>query len=97
MHYEGRNEKGESKRRIVPKYEKWNYADTEELAQIKLGQIHEEAFDKDIDKRFTPYSRKLIPCIKELRRALFPGGDRSLYGWVKTILREARESVTHES
>ena len=101
MHYEGRNENGESKRRIVPKYEKWNYADTEELAQTKLGQIHEEVFDKDVDKRFTPYCRKLIPCMKELHRALFPGEkrwlseDRSLYGRVKTILRKARESIAH--
>ena len=70
---------------------------------MKLGQIHEEAFDKDVDKRFTLYFRKLIPCMKELHRALFPSEkrwlseDRSLYGWVKTILREAMESVARES
>ena len=45
----------------------------------------------------------MIPYMQELRRALFPAGkrwlseDRSLYGQMKTILREARESVAHES
>ncbi len=30
INYNGLNEKGEVKRRIVPQYEKWNYAGTEE-------------------------------------------------------------------
>lgn len=39
------NEKGEVRRRRVPKHEKWNYTGTEELAETKLGQIAEEIFD----------------------------------------------------
>ena len=95
IHYERR----ESKRRTVSEYEKWNYANTEELAKLKIGQINKEAFDKDVDKYFTQYCRKLIPCMKELHQALFPGEkrwlteDRSLYGRVKTILRKARGSI----
>ncbi|KAL9019595.1 MAG: hypothetical protein Q9185_003137 [Variospora sp. 1 TL-2023] len=99
IHYDGRNEKGEPKRRVVPQFEEWNYANTEELAMIKLGQTQEEAFDKAVDKSFTSFCWGLIPCMRELYQALFPGGkrwrseDRSLYGQVKKILRKARESI----
>ncbi|KAI4131510.1 MAG: hypothetical protein LQ341_006359 [Variospora aurantia] len=99
IHYDGQNENGEPNRRVVPQYENWNYASTGELAKMKLGQIQEEAFDKDVDESFTSFCRGLIPCMKELYWALFPREkrwqleDRSLYGQVKKILRKARESI----
>ena len=65
IHYEGRNEKGKSKRRIVPKYEKWNYANTEELAEMKLGQISKRGFD-NVNKNFTEHCKPLIPCMRGL-------------------------------
>jgi hypothetical protein len=44
---------GES--RVVPKFDKWNYADTEELAKIKKGTVaREEVFNKTMEN-FTPY------------------------------------------
>ncbi len=91
IHYEGRNEKGESKRRIIPKYEKWNYADTEELADIKKGLIvEEEGFSKAI-AGFTPYCQPLIPCIQELRKYIFPNGKRWL-GENNTVLSGKRRT-----
>lgn len=35
IHYAG--PRGES--RVIPRFEKWNYADTEELAEIKKGMV----------------------------------------------------------
>ena len=35
IHHDGLDEKGKVKRRRVPQYEKWNYEDTEELADSK--------------------------------------------------------------
>lgn len=48
IYYNGLNKKGEVKRRVVPKYEKWNYVDTEELAVFKILIVEEERFDKII-------------------------------------------------
>ena len=44
LHYGGRNRKGKVQHRIIPEYEEWNYADTEELAEIKAGQIIKGCF-----------------------------------------------------
>ncbi|KAL8903406.1 MAG: hypothetical protein Q9207_003952 [Kuettlingeria erythrocarpa] len=103
IHYEGRNEKGEYKRRIVPKYEKWNYADTEELADIKKGLIvEEEGFSKAI-AGFTPYCQPLIPCVQELRKSIFPNGkrwlgeNRELYSQIRCVLDKARRDLELEA
>jgi len=95
MHYDGLDEKGKVKRRIVPKYEKWNYADTEELAETKAGQISKGIFDT-VDNYFTEYCKPLIPCLKELHKVVFPGGSkrltehRELYSEMKGILEKAK-------
>ena len=94
IHYEGRNEKGESKRRTVPQYEKWNYAGTEELATTKSGQILEEIFNT-VDDYFTDHCKPLLPCLKELHKVVFPRGrrwlteHRELYSDMEKVLEKA--------
>ena len=105
IHHNGFDKEGKVKRGIVPEYEDWNYLSTNRLAKGKAGKMLnlEETSDQNMYEWFTVFSGKMIPCMQELRRALFPGGkrwlseDRSLCGRVKTILREARENVAHES
>lgn len=91
IHYKG---PGES--RIVERFEKWNYVDTEELAELKKGQVsHEGDFSKTTSQYFTAYYQPLIPCIKRLRNAVFPNGkrresqDKGLYGEMREIFRKA--------
>lgn len=87
MHYDGLDEKGKVKRRIVPKHEKWNYAETEELAETKVGH-------------FTEHCKSLIPCLKELHKVVFPGGSkrliehRELYFEMKGILEKAKVDIS---
>ncbi|KAL8993846.1 MAG: hypothetical protein Q9169_006043 [Polycauliona sp. 2 TL-2023] len=97
IHYAGLNGKGEVKCKIVPEYEKWNYAGTKELANLKRGLVVEEAdFNKTITD-FTLGCILLIPCIQELRKCIFPNGKRwpgenkELYSQTKAVLDKARE------
>ena len=98
IHYDGLDEKGKVKRRIVPKYEKWNFAGTEELADSKIGRISKGRFES-LDRDFTDYCKPLIPCLKELHREVFPNGSRwftkqqELYSEMKGILVKARDSI----
>ena len=99
IHYDGRNEKGEVKRKIVSKYEKWNYADTEELADSKTAMVvEEERFNKTI-AGFTPTCQPLAPCVQDLRRYIFPNGKRwlgenkELYSQIETVLEKAKKDL----
>ncbi|KAH7011997.1 hypothetical protein B0J12DRAFT_778670, partial [Macrophomina phaseolina] len=68
IHYNGPNEE-----RVVPRFEKWNYVDTEELAGMKLGIVADEGiFHKTIKEHFTEYYQPLIPWVNRLRREVFP-------------------------
>ena len=52
VHYKGPNEEGKP----VQRFEKWNYVDTEELAELKKGCVaHEGDFIKTAEDYFTPY------------------------------------------
>ncbi|KAJ6168196.1 hypothetical protein N7497_001039 [Penicillium chrysogenum] len=93
IHYE---RSGEGK--VVARFDKWNFVDTEELASIKKGEISDEAdFLKSANEYFTEYYRSLIPCVNALRNVVFPHGRRwtkentGLYDRMKEILRVARE------
>ncbi|KAJ5475340.1 hypothetical protein N7539_008406 [Penicillium diatomitis] len=93
IHYEG-----PGKGRVVARFDKWNFVDTDELAGMKKGEISDEAdFVKSANEYFTEYYRPLIPCINTLRKAVFPNGrrwakeDPGLYDRMKAILRGARE------
>lgn len=89
---------GPNEERVVPQFDKWNYADTEELAKLKLGTVSDEGiFRKTTTEHFTEYYKPLIPWLNRLRRVVFPNDgrwkseDRELYSRMKEIIREARK------
>lgn len=95
IHYDGPNEA-----RVVPRFEKWNYADTEELAKLKKGEVNDERdFFKTVEVNFTTYYQPFIPCINRLRKVVFPDGrrwkkpDPGLYFEMKQILRAAQREL----
>ncbi len=98
IHHDGLDKNGKVKRRIVPKYEKWNYAGTEELAEIKDGQISNRIFST-VDNNFTNHCKPLVPCLRELHKVVFPGGaprlqeDHRLYPQMLAVLEKAREHM----
>lgn len=94
IHYNGPNERA----RVVARFDKWNYADVEELAELKSGLVgNERHFLNRISQSFTPYFEPVALWVNKLRRLLFPGDkpwqgeeDHELYGRVQRILRDAR-------
>ncbi|KAM0268990.1 hypothetical protein ACHAPA_004591 [Fusarium lateritium] len=93
IHYNGPNED-----RAVPRFDKWNYMDMEELAISKTGIISNESdFRRIIDGNFTPCYQPLVPWIQKLRKVVFPNGrrweqqDSKLYTWIREILQEAEK------
>ncbi|KAM5429321.1 hypothetical protein McanMca71_007718 [Microsporum canis] len=83
---------------VVKRFEKWNFMDTEELADMKIGIIAEEdKFLKTTTKYFTEYYQPLVPWVNRLRREVFPSGGRwktpnkNLYSSMREILREAQK------
>lgn len=96
IHRTGPNGEG----RVVPRFDKWNYADTEELAEIKKGTVvHEGDFLKMAGDHFTPYYKPLIPWVNKLRRLVFPNGERwgkddpKLYSRMREVLRKATDDL----
>jgi hypothetical protein len=92
IHYDGPN-----RERIVKRFEKWNYVDTEELAGMKFGVIGDESiFQKTVGDNFTSYYQPLIPWVNKLRKEVFPGGQKwrkeskGLYSRMKAILQDAQ-------
>ncbi|KAF2188774.1 hypothetical protein K469DRAFT_70746 [Zopfia rhizophila CBS 207.26] len=86
--------------RSKTEYDSWNYKNTKELAEIKTGKVLEEdKFDKEVDRNFTAYCKKLEPCIQQLRKVIFPGGKRwlrehrQLYTQMKSVLEQARKDL----
>jgi hypothetical protein len=95
IHYHGPDQE-----RVMKRFDKWNYADTEELAEIKKGVVGDERdFLKTLEATFTSYYQPLIPCVNRLRRKVFPDGrrwrepDPKLYSGMKEILRTARDEL----
>ncbi|KAK8002315.1 zinc-binding oxidoreductase CipB [Apiospora arundinis] len=96
VHYSGPDES-----RVIPRFEKWNYVDTEELARIKKGEVsHEGDFIRSAEENFTGIYQPLIPWVNRLRKAIFPNGgrwekeDSALYARMRNILQEARQDPT---
>ena len=94
IHYEGPGNET-----VVERFDKWNFVDTEELADSKKGTVSDEAeFLRTADEYFTEYYRPLIPCVNALRKEVFPHGrrwgkeDTGLYNRMKEILRRAQNS-----
>ncbi|KAG8664855.1 uncharacterized protein FPOAC1_013635 [Fusarium poae] len=93
IHYDGPN-----KPKAVPRFDKWNFMDTEELAISKTGVFSNEGdFHRIVDGNFTSYYQSLIPWINRLRKAVFPNGrrwerqDSELYTRMREILQEAKK------
>ncbi|KAI1144702.1 hypothetical protein F4825DRAFT_477323 [Nemania diffusa] len=86
--------------RVVPQFDTWNYADTDELAKLKLGTVcDEDIFRKTTTEFFTEYYESLVPLVNRMRKAIFPNGgrwkkrDEELYLRIKNILCEARKEL----
>lgn len=95
IHYDG-----PAKDVRATEFEKWNYVNMEELAELKSGLVSRERhFLNRITKAFTPYYQPLIPYVNRLRQAVFPmdkpweNEDKTLYSRMKEILRLARTDL----
>jgi hypothetical protein len=93
IHYNGPDES-----RVIPRFEKWNYVDTEELAGMKLGVVAKEAiFMKTITGSFTPYYQPLTALLNRLRKTVFPKDkpwereDEKLYSRMREIIQEWKD------
>ncbi|KAL2171516.1 hypothetical protein VTG60DRAFT_2684 [Thermothelomyces hinnuleus] len=87
---------GPGRGRVVDRFDRWNYADMEELAKLKLGTVSDEdIFRITMEESFTEYYAPLIPWVNKLRKAVFPGGrkwkteDSGLYARMRELLEEA--------
>ncbi|KAL7938254.1 hypothetical protein V8C35DRAFT_291397 [Trichoderma chlorosporum] len=96
IHYNGPGVKS----RVVPRFDKWNYLDTEDLASVKTGIIaDEDDFQKMAEQNFAMYFQSLRPWINRLRKVVFPDGRRwkkpnpELYGSMQDLLRQAKEDA----
>lgn len=101
VHYDGPR-----RHRVVPEFDKWNYASTEELATLKKGEVsHEGDFIRAAEENFTPYYQPMVPWVNRLRKVVFPNGGRwereedGLYTRMKEVLAKAREdpSIIHDT
>ncbi|KAF5133789.1 hypothetical protein E5D57_004416 [Metarhizium anisopliae] len=91
IHYNGPDDS-----RTVQRFEKWNYVEMTELAELKKGQVsHEQDFIKTTSEYFTTLYTPLIPWVNKLRKVVFPNGrrwemeDARLYLRMKNVLRDA--------
>lgn len=72
IHYDG-----PGKGRVVDRFERCNYMDTEDLAGAKQAVTVEEVdYLRTAKEHFTPYYQSFIPCVNRLRRLIFPDGKR---------------------
>ncbi|KPM39101.1 hypothetical protein AK830_g7452 [Neonectria ditissima] len=95
IHYNGPKEY-----RVVPRFDKWNYADTEDLAGLKMVVVSgEDIYRKTAMEFFTDYYKTLIPAVDRLRRVVFPQGVRwkrevnYLHASMRANLRTAWEDL----
>ncbi|KAM0584291.1 hypothetical protein ACHAP6_007485 [Verticillium nonalfalfae] len=95
IHYNGPDES-----RVVPRFDKWNFVDPEELAGMKLGVVAKEAiFLKTITDNVTPYYEPLVPLLNGLRTTVFPRDkpweqeDERLYSQIRERFREQRQDL----
>jgi len=58
IYYKGLNKE----RKPIPRFRKWNYIDTKELAKLKKGEVaYKGDFIKTAEEYFTPYYQLLVP------------------------------------
>ncbi|PKY05935.1 hypothetical protein P168DRAFT_250930 [Aspergillus campestris IBT 28561] len=87
---------GPSVSKVVRRFERWNYVDLEELAELKKGAVaHEGDFIRMTDEHFSDFYKPLGPWVNRLRKMVFPNGGRweeenkGLYSQMKTMLKDA--------
>lgn len=62
--------------------------------------LEDDGFEKEMSDNFSTYCKPLIPCMQELRRAVFPGGkrhvreDRGLCVRIADVLKKAKENLS---
>jgi hypothetical protein len=62
---------------VVARFDKWNYANAEEPARLKKGEISDEGdFIQAAEENFTPYYKPMVPWVNKLRKVVFPNGRR---------------------
>jgi hypothetical protein len=95
---------GPKKNKVVPRFHKWNFVDTEERAEdlsgLKLSVVSkEQMFTRTTTNYFTEYYQSLAPMMNSLRKVVFPGdkpwkceGER-LYSRMGEFLRKEREDM----
>jgi len=88
---------GSTEERVIRRFEMWNYADMEMLAESKMGLVSDERYFLEVaQEHFTPYYQPLLPWVNKLRRVVFPDGKRwkkpnpSLFSAMKEILQAAQ-------
>jgi len=97
IHYDGPNKPSSS-----GKFDKWNYADTDDLAEGEKGiVVNDGDFGHTTWQFFTPYFEPLRPFVDKLRKVVFPGGNRrkqeddedEVYFRMKDLLRKAMKDA----
>ncbi|KAE8397967.1 hypothetical protein BDV37DRAFT_276489 [Aspergillus pseudonomiae] len=85
-----------TKKKVVRRFEKWNYVDMEELAELKKGTVaHEGDFLHMVEDLFTDFYKPLGPWVNRLRKVVFPNGGRweketkDLYVQMREVLKDA--------
>ncbi|KAL7794353.1 serine/threonine-protein kinase Sgk2 [Trichoderma ceciliae] len=72
IHYNGPNEMTHR-----PVFDSWNYESDDRLVQLKSGTVGDEGiFLKIAEENFTPFYRPLIQIALQLRKQVFPKGER---------------------
>lgn len=99
--------RGPADGRPVPRFDEWNYVDTDERAEDLAGKkliavSTEDMFTKMTNRYFTQYYRPLAPLMNSLRKVVFPGDkpwkheDERLYSRMGEILRKGLEiTINH--
>ncbi|KAH7012084.1 uncharacterized protein B0I36DRAFT_299991 [Microdochium trichocladiopsis] len=101
IHY---NQNGEP--RITDRFERWNYIDPKDLADLKKGVVSDQRdFLETVGEVFNEHYRVLIRYVDDLREVVFPDGRRrkfreelpeehlELYSLMTNILRKAQEDT----
>ena len=96
IHYTGSGEERDSVQNIGD----WNYERVENVVRLKRDIVNdEEDFNQTMDKYSTAYCKDLVPCVRELRKIVFPGGkrwrieDHGLYSRMKMSFEQARDDL----
>ena len=81
---------------------RWVLEPAREVADLKRCLVDDESyFNWEVYISCTPYCEHLIPCLRELRKIVFPEGrrwateDAGLYLRMAEVLEKARDDIRH--